>query len=151
MYLFFNEFIVSVQGSPDAETGLGVYLFDGVVDAFDCCAVRVSLVGAAFRLFLIASHLSVGFDVGFLYHTERTDDGEWHLTHLQARRHGVETSLEGEIHQCRMDEVVLMVAEGYLVAAEFLCEVEELLAAVPGAEEAGLLLTAEAGGGGGLL
>ena len=46
-----------------------------------------------------------------------------------------------------MDEVVLVMAEGDLVAAEFLGEVEEQLAAVPGAEEAGLLLFAQAGGG----
>ena len=40
-----------------------------------------------------------------------------------------------------------MVAEGDLVAAEFLGEVEEQLAAVPGSEEAGLLLLAQTGGG----
>ena len=39
-----------------------------------------------------------------------------------------------------MDEVVLVMAEGDLVAAEFLGEIEEQLAAVPGAEKAGLLL-----------
>ena len=46
-----------------------------------------------------------------------------------------------------MDEVVLVMAEGDLVAAEFLSEVEEQLAAVPGAEEAGLFLLAQPGGG----
>ena len=55
-------------------------------------------------------------------------------------------SLEGEIHQRRMDEIVLMMAEGNLVAAELLSEIEHLLAALPGAEKAGLLLPAEPGG-----
>jgi len=117
MYLFVNEFIVSVQGSPDTEAGLRVYLFDGVVKTFYLCTVRVCLIGTAFRLFLIASHLCVCLDVGFLHHTERSDDCEGHLAHLQARRHGVEAALEGEIHQGCMDQVILMVAEGDLVAA----------------------------------
>ena len=34
-----------------------------------------------------------------------------------------------------------MVAEGYLIAAEFLCEVEELFAPIPRTEETGLFLT----------
>ena len=46
-------------------------------------------------------------------------------------------SLEGEIHQRRMDDVVLMVPQGYLCATQFLSEVEELLATLPGTEKTG--------------
>lgn len=49
-------------------------------------------------------------------------------------------SLEGEIHQSGMDDVVLMVAEGYLGATQFLSQIEQLLASLPGAEETGRLL-----------
>ena len=144
MYLFVNEFFVSVQGSPDTETGLMVYLLNRVVEAFDYWAMRVSFVGAAFRLFLITSHLGVGFDVGFLYHTEWPDNRKRHLAHLQTCRHRVEAPLEGKIHQCRMDQVILMVAEGYFVAAEFLREVEHFFSSHPGAEKAGLFLLSQA-------
>ena len=49
-------------------------------------------------------------------------------------------SLEGEVHQSGMDDVVLMVPEGYLGATQFLSEIEQLLASLPGAEETGRLL-----------
>ena len=109
--------------------------------------MRVGLVGAELGLLLVALHFCVGLDVGFLHRAERADDRQWHLPHLQARRHRIETALEGEIHQSCMDEVILMVPEGYLIAAELLSEVEHFFAALPGAEEAWLLLPAQAGGG----
>ena len=34
-FLFFNQFVFSVEGSPDTETSLGVYLFHLVVETFD--------------------------------------------------------------------------------------------------------------------
>ena len=49
-------------------------------------------------------------------------------------------SLESEIHQSGMDDVVLMVPESYLGTTQFLSEIEQLLASLPGAEEAGRLL-----------
>ena len=45
-------------------------------------------------------------------------------------------TLEGEVHQCRAYDIVLMVAEGYLVATEFLGEVEDDAAAHGGTDEA---------------
>ena len=86
--------------------------------------MRVGLVGAELGLFLIALELRIGLDIGFLHHTEGPDNLEWHLAHLQACWHRVETPLEDEIHQRCMDQIVLMVAEGYLVAAKFLRKVE---------------------------
>ena len=47
--------------------------------------------------------------------------------------------LEREVHQGCMNDVVLMVAEGDFGAAVLLGNVEELLAALPGAKEAGRL------------
>ena len=81
-------------------------------------------------------------DVGFLTQAERTDNGQRHLLHLQLGRHRRELALEGEVHQHRMDKVVLVMAQGYLGAAQLLCNVEELFAALPGTEEAGGLLLA---------
>ena len=34
-FLFFNQFVFSVEGSPDTETSLRVYLFHLVVETFD--------------------------------------------------------------------------------------------------------------------
>ena len=133
IFLFFNQFVVCIQGSPDAEAGFRIHLFHLVVEMFDVCAMRVRLVGTEFLLFLIASHFCVDLDILFLYHAERSDDGQWHLTHLEARWHRVEAPLKGEVHQGCMDEIVLMMAECYLVAAEFLSEVEEFFASHPGA------------------
>jgi len=98
--------------------------------------VGVVLVGAQLRLFLIVVGFGVGPDVVLAAEAERTDDGEGHLAHAQFGRHGGEMALEGEVHQGSMDDIILMMAQGYLGAAEFLGEVEELLATLPGAEEA---------------
>ena len=49
-------------------------------------------------------------------------------------------SLEGEVHQSGVDDVVLMVAESYLGTTQFLSEIEQLLASLPEAEETGGLL-----------
>ena len=102
--------------------------------------VGIALVGALFQLFFITLLLGIGADVGLLTETERADDGERHLAHAEFGRHGGKMTLEGEVHQGGVDDVVLMMTEGNLRTAKLLGQVEELLAALPGAEEAGGLL-----------
>ena len=138
--LFFNEFVVGLERSPDVVAHLRVHLLQGVVELFDVRAMRVGLIGAELLLFLIPLHLGPRLDVALRDEAQRADDGERHLAHLQTGGHRGEVSLISEVHQCRMDEVVLMMPEGDLVTAEFLCEVEELFASIPRTEEAGLLL-----------
>ena len=145
--LFLNEFVVGLEGTPDAVAHFWVQLFETVVNLLDVRAVRVGLVRTDFLLLLIALQFGVGLDVGLWNEAQRTDDRERHLAHLQQGGHCAETALETEVQQGRMDEIVLMMPEGYLVAAEFLCQIEHYLAAVPGTEKAGLLLLAQAGGG----
>ena len=131
MILFFYQFIVGVQSIPDAITDLRIHLFHLLVKASDIRPVRLTLVGTELLLLLIALHFSIGLDVLFLYHTQRTDDCQRHPPHFQACWHRAESALEGEVHQCRMQHVVLMVTKGDFVAAKFLSEIEELFAAVP--------------------
>ena len=138
--LFFNEFVVGLERSPDVIAHLRVHLLKGVVELFDVRAMRVGLVGTELLLFLIPLYLGPRLDVALRDEAKRADDGERHLAHLQSGGHCGEVSLIGEVHQCRMDEVVLMMPEGDLVTAEFLCEVEELFAPIPRTEETGLLL-----------
>ena len=138
--LFLNEFVVGLEGTPDAVAHFWVQLFETVVNLLDVRAVRVGLVGTDFLLLLIALQFGVGLDFRLGNEAERTDDGERHLAHLQQGGHCAESALEAEVQQGGMDDVVLMMAEGYLIAAEFLCQIEHLLSAVPGTEKAGLLL-----------
>ena len=67
----------------------------------------------------------------FLYEAQGTNDGERHLPHLEFGGHCGEMSLEGEVHECRMEDVVVVMSQGYLVAVERLCEIEHLLATMP--------------------
>ena len=48
--------------------------------------------------------------------------------------------MEGKVHQGSMDDVILVVAEGNLGTTKLLGDIEELLAALPGTEEASGLL-----------
>jgi hypothetical protein len=105
--------------------------------------VRTGLVGTEHLLFLVVLYLSPCLDVVFLYQTEWSYDREWHLPHTEADGHCGKVCLIGQVHQSRVDDIILMVPEGNLVATQFLSEVEELLATVPRTEETRLLLFAE--------
>ena len=78
-----------------------------------------------------------GADIGLLTQAKRPDDGKWHLAHAQFDGHGGKMALESEIHQGSMDDVVLMMAKGYLGASQLLGEVKKLFAALPGTKKAG--------------
>ena len=95
------------------------------------------LVWAQLQLFLVVSQFGISFDVLFLYHAQWPDDAQRHLSHAQQGRHGTEASLVEQVHQSRAQQVVLMVAECYLIASQLLCQVEELLTTVPLTKEAG--------------
>ena len=94
-------------------------------------------MGTQLLQLLVLRQLGIASDVLLVNETEWSDDGERHLAHLQTGRHCIEASLKREVHQSRADNVVAMMAQGNLVASQLLGEVEELLAAIPGAEEAG--------------
>ena len=93
-------------------------------------------------MFFIALLLGIGADVGFLTEAERADDGQRHLPHAEFGGHRGEMALKGEVHQGGMDDVILVMAQSDLRATQFLGKIEELFAALPGAEEAGGLLFA---------
>ena len=103
----------------------------------DAGAVGVGFVWTELDEFLILLLFGILTDVIFVTEAEWADYGEGHLLHAEFGGHGGEMALEGEVHQGGVDDVVLVVAEGNLGAAKLLSEVEELLAALPGAEEAG--------------
>ena len=140
--LFFNEFVVGLERSPDVIAHLRVHLLQGVVELFDVRAMRVGLIGTELLLFLIPLHLGPRLDVALRDEAKRADDGERHLLHLQFGRHRRKLSLESKVHQGSMDKVVLVMTQGNLCAAELLSKIEELLASLPGAEEASGLLFA---------
>ena len=127
---------VSHEGMPEGIAKFRVEFFELIIevgDAFALCVVlEWTLLAQGFVLAFICECLNVCPGT----QTERTDDGKGHLLHLQQGRHGVEASLEGEVHQGGMENVVLMMAEGNLRTADFLCKVENQFAAVPGAEKA---------------
>jgi hypothetical protein len=106
-----------------------------MVDVQYGCAVSVVFVRALLELFPVALLLGISPDVSLGAKTKRADDGKRHLPHTEQGRHGAEVSLEGEVHQCGMYDVVLMMPECNLVASYLLGKVEELLATLPGAEE----------------
>ena len=111
-----------------------------VVDVAHARAMGIGVVGTAFFLWLVVMRFGVGEDVGFVAEAEWTDDADGHFLHAQQYGHRAESTLKREVHQGGVKDVVLMVAEGNLRAAQFLCEIEDLLAPVPRAEEAGRLL-----------
>ena len=115
-------------------------MLNAVVELGNGGSLGVVLVGAVLQLLLITAEFCVAYNVSFVDETQRSDDAKRHLAHLQQGGHRTETALIHKVHQRGVDYVVAMVAQGNLVAAKFLGEVEELLASVPGTEKAGLLL-----------
>lgn len=60
--------------------------------------------------------------------------------HPEEAGHGREATGIGEVHERRVEDVVLMVPEGYLVTPQLLRHLEERLSAVPRTEETGCAL-----------
>jgi len=118
-----------------------------LVNCLNVSTIGVVLIGTLLELLLITLFFGVCTDIILAAETKRADDGEGHFPHAEQSGHGAEVALEREVHQGRMDDVVLMVAQGNLVTPQLLGEVEELLAALPGAEEAGGLWLKVEGGG----
>ena len=134
--LFLDEFSRLLQGLPDRVAGFGIQALHLSEQAGDGGAVGVALMGAQFGHGPVAGHLSIATDVCLVNEAQRTDDAQRHLAHFEACGHCAEASLKCQVHQGRVDEVVAMVPKGYLVAAQLLRKIEQLLAAVPRAEEA---------------
>ena len=103
----------------------------------DGCAIGLVFVRALLELFFIVMLRGILADVGFLTKSQRTDNGEGHFAHTKLNGHGREMALEGEVHQRGVDDVILMMTKRYLGATQILSEVEELFAALPGAEKTG--------------
>ena len=122
---------------PDRVSGLFAELLHVLEEGLRRGAIGVVRVGAELDLFLVVMLLGILAYVVFLTEAQRADDGEGHLSHLELGRHRREVALKGEIHQGGMDDVVLMMAKGYLRAVELLRQIEKLLAALPRAEKAG--------------
>ena len=105
-------------------------------------AVGIVFVRTLFELFFILMGIGIGLDISFLAQAQRTDDSEWHFPHFQLNRHRGEMTLKGEVQKGGMDDVVLMMAQSDLRTTQFLREIEELFATLPGAEKARGLLFA---------
>ena len=132
--ILFGQFPL-LQRSPDGIASFGIYLLNVAEESGNGRAVGVVLVGTQLDQLLVLCQFGISGDVGFVDETERADDGQWHLAHLEQGGHRAEASLVDEVHQRGVDDVVAMVSQRNLVATKLLCEVEQLLAAVPGAEE----------------
>ena len=94
------------------------------------------LEGARLLLWDILTQFGVTTELALLNQAERTNKLQGHLVHLKFGIDSGELAIEDKIHEQGLDDIILVMAEGNLVAAKFLCSVEERLAAVPGAEEA---------------
>ena len=123
----------------DGIARLGIELFHTAEQGSNVAPSGGFLVWTLLVLLLVVLGFGYGNDVVFLNQNERTDDSEGHLAHLQLRRHRREAAFVEQVHQCSVDYVVLMVAQGNLVVAVSLCISKELLAPIPGTEEAWLL------------
>lgn len=137
MRLPLHQFAILEQGVPEVGAEFGVLRFELLEEVGDVGALGCSFVGALFHEGLVLGDYCPLLEQGFFDHAEGSDDGEGHLLHLQVAGHGGETSGIGKVHEGGVEDVVLMMAEGDFVAAQFLCYFEERFAAVPRTEEAG--------------
>lgn len=122
---------------PKAMAGFGIQRLQPGKQLLHVRAVRTGFVGAGLELLPIAPPLGDACQLGLGDETEWADDFHRKLRHLQTGRHCPKGALEGEIHQERLEDIVLMVPEGYLVAAFFFGYGKKGLAARPRTEEAG--------------
>ena len=117
---------------PNTVACLRIHLLHVGEEVSGSGALGFVFMWALFQLFFVVMSVGIGLNVSLMAEAERADDGQRHFLHAELGGHGGEVSLESEVHQSGMDDVILMVAEGNLGAAQLLCEVKELLAALPG-------------------
>ena len=113
-----------LHGSHDAIADVGIELFELGDEVLHLCAAALLLEWACLRLALVATEQSVTRDIAFVNQTQRTDHLNRHLLHLQEWRDSAKTALENEIHQQRLDDIILMMPQCYLIASKLLCRIE---------------------------
>ena len=96
-------------------------------------AVRAFLIRAVLLLPGIVARAAQLHKVVLGDEAERADYCHVEFLHGQPGRHGGKRALEGHVHEQSLEEVILVMAEGYLVAASLPGDVEECLAPIPGA------------------
>ena len=105
-------------------------------DLLDVVAAGGVLVGAGLDLLVVAVVVGPLLQGGVADEAEGTDEGHGEVVHGHLGAHGGELSLEGEVHEGGLHEVVAMVAEGNLVATVGAGGLKEFLATLPGTAEA---------------
>ena len=133
---FFDQFSCRFESTPDTRPGLRIHGGNLVKQFPDVCTVGVVFVRTVLFLFLIAFVFCHLHEVALFYHAKRTDDGQRHLAHPELGGHTAEMALVKQSHQCGMQNVILMMPQGYLVETEFLRQIEQHLPAIPRAEKA---------------
>lgn len=101
-------------------------------------AGRDVLEGTENGLFLIALFRCMRNEQFFIDEAKGPNDTKRHFLHQQHGRHGSERTLVDQVHQHGLNQVVAMMAEGDLIASQFLRNVEKGFAAVPGTEKTGV-------------
>lgn len=91
------------------------------------------LEGTEFGLLVVIPFVRISGYIGFIDETERSYDTDRHFLEPEHRWHGRESTLIDEVHEERLQHIVAMMAEGNLVTAQLLRNIEEGFAAVPGA------------------
>ena len=121
---------------PQAVACLGVEAFELVEDLVHGGATGGLLVGTGCLLPEEAQLGCLGLNVGLADEAEGTDNGDGVVLEGEAGLHGLAVALVGDVHEEGGEDVVHVVAEGYLVEALTDGKGEEGLATIPGAEEA---------------
>lgn len=86
------------HAAPEVVTGFGIELFERGQHFGHAATVGGVLVGAVLLLLLILVQLGKASDVAFFDAAQGADDGHVELVHLQCRRHGGKSALEGHVH-----------------------------------------------------
>ena len=127
----FNEFVLFLQGVPEAVTCFGVELLHAFPDTLDAGAVGFMLEGTDFYLFFVMIELGPGGNEFFGNATKGTYERERHLPELKEGGHGVERPFKDLVHEEREQEVVLVMTECNLVITLFEGQTEDGFAACP--------------------
>ena len=134
---FFDEYSAFLHGVPDAVSIVRVQSFHLFRELFHFQSIPLSFVWAGFDQRLIVLQRRPFFQQAFRDGSHGADERHVKFPHLQENGHGVETSGKGQVEECCLDEVVLVVPEGNFSEPHFLCFVKEHFPSVPCAEEAG--------------
>ena len=112
-----SHFSRLIERVPEALAKFGVECLHLLHDALHLVALADFVVRAGFHGGDYFGEIGPKAQIDLVYRAERSNERDGEFVHREARWHGRERAVEGEVHHRRLQQIVAVVSQGYFVVA----------------------------------